>query len=474
MRICLALLSLAACGGADLPTARAAAPAAAAPTTASAGDLITAVAPDRDAVTIAALRAEGPAALARLLADYDKLPAGVAKQRLAATIDKVAGQRFATVSRLYWYTDLPAAEAEAHRTGKPILSLRMLGRLDEDLSCANSRFFRTVLYANAQLAPWLRDHFVLHWSSERAVPKITIDFGDGRVLERTVTGNSAHFVLDADGHPLDVLPGLYAPSAFQAELTKSLALAQQVAGKSAAERHEILIGYHADHSHDRRAQAAQLGAVPVIYRRRGLLGQADVDDALALAQRATMTKAYVEVPDLRIVDVGADPGALAPDLELWSVIGQRVYGWGAPELPTPAVEDGLTVIDRHTHATRRPAPHPSAPPLHLLDAQSIALVLALADAPGAPPLSKPEQDAMLARLDQTLAADSAQNELVLRPQIDEYFADTFTHRGEATFDGLDAYLYANVFHTPASDPWLGLLPRDAFTGLPADGVVTRR
>jgi hypothetical protein len=35
----------------------------------------------------------------------------------------------------------------------------------------------------------------------------------------------------------------------------------------------------------------------------------------------------------------------------------------------------------------------------------------------------------------------------------------------------DTWIYDNVFHTPAADPWLGLLPRTSFTGLPGDGVV---
>ena len=64
---------------------------------------------------------------------------------------------------LYWFTDLGAAIAEATRTGKPILSLRLLGRLDQELSCANSRFFRKLLYPDAPINQLLRERFVLHW-----------------------------------------------------------------------------------------------------------------------------------------------------------------------------------------------------------------------------------------------------------------------------------------------------------------------
>jgi hypothetical protein len=43
---------------------------------------------------------------------------------------------------------------------------------------------------------------------------VTIDFGDGRKLEQTLTGNSIHYVLDSDGRPIDAIPGLYSPQVF--------------------------------------------------------------------------------------------------------------------------------------------------------------------------------------------------------------------------------------------------------------------
>lgn len=58
--------------------------------------------------------------------------------RLSAALDAVGGQRDCYASRLFWHKDFEAAKSEAQRTGKPILSLRLLGNLDEELSCANS------------------------------------------------------------------------------------------------------------------------------------------------------------------------------------------------------------------------------------------------------------------------------------------------------------------------------------------------
>src|SRR5262245_24965907 len=103
---------------------------------------------------------------------------------------------------LTWHHEIPK------RPGRPILQLRLLGRFDEEMSCANSRFFRTTLYPDATVSRLLAERFTLCWHSVRPVPKVTIDFGDGRTLERTLTGNSAHLVLDARGRPVDALPGL--------------------------------------------------------------------------------------------------------------------------------------------------------------------------------------------------------------------------------------------------------------------------
>src|SRR5262249_21999207 len=124
-------------------------------------------------------------------------------RRIHDALDVVAAQRDDYASGLFWYTDLNQAQAVAREAGEPILSLRLLGTLDSEMSCANSRFFRTTLYANEQVSAYLRDHFILHWKSVRPVPKVTIDMGDGRVIHRTITGNSIHYVLDAAGRPID-------------------------------------------------------------------------------------------------------------------------------------------------------------------------------------------------------------------------------------------------------------------------------
>src|SRR5262249_9198830 len=130
--------------------------------------------------------------LRALRASGDTAALDPALERVSHALDAVGAQRDNWAQRLYWYTDLDKAEAAAKATGRPILSLRLLRRLDEELSCANSRFFRTALYANERVAYIMQNRFILHWQTVRPVPTVTIDFGDGRRIERTITGNSLH------------------------------------------------------------------------------------------------------------------------------------------------------------------------------------------------------------------------------------------------------------------------------------------
>lgn len=388
--------------------------------------------------TVASLRAEGPPALARLLAQYDRTEEGPARAALAKTIDAVAAQRYATVSRLYWYTDLAVAAEVAREQQRPILSLRMLGRLDEDLSCANSRLFRTVLYANDEVSKFLRDNFVLYWSSERAVPKVTIDFGDGRKIQRTVTGNSAHYVLDDEGNVIDVLPGLYAPALFKAELTKSLALAKHVRGRSEAQRVAAIRQHHAAAIAATTKQFAGI-AGGQFARPRGGGGQSDVERA----ERMTVSKAVVEMPEL--AQIGIDAGKIpTDDITQWVAIAQHAWKF-APVLARTRTT--LTSFD-------------------LLDNRSVNLIARLHNA-GPETATITELGQVVRRLEQHVMADSALNQFRLRQQIRARLVSTDSYG----FEAVNEWIYREVFATPKGDAWLGLLSRTDFTGLPGDGVV---
>lgn len=408
--------------------------------------------------SIAELRARGPAALDELLARYrsDALD-DAARARLEATIDAVAAQRYATASGLYWYTDLELAKHEAHRLHRPILALRMLGDLRDDLSCANSRLFRTTLYANTEVSAFLRSNFVLYWSSERPVPRVTIDFGDGRKLVRTTTGNSAHYVLDEDGHVLDALPGLYAPAVFERELETSLALANRVRGMRAPERGWAIAAHHVAAADAIDRAWGDLGDLLYLPGSPYLLRSGDVASAIARAQSVTSSKAAIEVPDLQAIGL-VRPGEVPQDDASWAALGQKVWHiGGAPEAP------GAGRPGRGRRALATPPP----PPM-VLDAASVALIARVFHAgPADPRAGAPELAEAIARLEQHIVADTALNEFRLRQQIRRQIAA----RADLDLATLNAWIYEEVFATPKSDPWLGLHPRTDFTGLPGDGAA---
>ena len=380
-----------------------------------------------DTASIVDLRAEGPGALERLLALYDSA-SGAERERLALLVDAVAAQRYATISRLFWYTDLDRALAAARATGKPIVSLRLLGRLDEELSCANSRFFRIALYANEEVARFLREECVLHWSSERPAPRLTIDYGDGRVLERTLAGNSVHYVLDPGGRPIDALPGLYGPQAFLAALGPALQTARDHASEQApAARAGILEQHH------RWAQrvAALIGGQVVDGA-----SSAGPHPSISAAAKRAVTKSVVEMPVIRTAEIGEQ------DL----------------------LDAGTSLASTGVHAG-------TLPPARL-DARSRGLMASLAptDWSAQPrPLSGAALDSLVVAFESAMTADTATNELSLRPRIHQWFLEA--PQTVSTLEAINRRVYSELFLTPPGDPWLGMSTPGAFVGLPADGIV---
>ena len=373
--------------------------------------------------------------LSLLLARYDAMKPGAERDRLARRIDRVAGQRYAVWSRLSWHRDLDTAIAAASATGKPILSLRMLGALDEDLSCANSRFFRIALYANREVSAYLRDNFILHWSSERPVPVARIDFGDGRVLERTIAGNSAHYLLDQRGRPVDVLPGLYSPALFLEALERALPLAVRAGSLDDAALADEVAAQHGAWAAEGEQRFATLGTV----RQPG-------DTTIASAEMRAMSKAAVEMPVVRELRLGSDlaldAAALDRSSQTWSQIGELLAG----------------KVGRAR-----------------LDDRSRALFAALKPADWAragQPLPAADLGVLVAAFEEVMTRDAAYNELVLHHQIHALLAAR-TEVTPIAFTELNRWVYASLFRTPAEDPWLGMATPAVFSGIPNDGIVMR-
>lgn len=389
---------------------------------------------------IAELRQMGPAGLQVLFETYGEeirravagLPLANEQEwpRLSAALGAVSQQRNSYSSGLYWYTDIEQAKAAAKASGKPILSLRLLGNLNEEFSCANSRFFRAVLYSNAEVSKYLREHFILHWKSVRPAPRVTIDFGDGRRLERTLTGNSIHYILDAAGQPLDALPGLYGPAAFTRGLMQAETLANQIATKNPGEHWQAVRAYHNTRiqkiAADWAADVAKTGGrVPAdvvarIERRKSNPG------AIEIAPVA-VTKRAVEVDILKSITADATALEAATDISAWNKIA--------------ALHKSDVYLDKASIAfiTRQNQ-----------DLRASAGLLTNT----------------LRNLEQYMALDTVRNEYMLRSKLHGLF---ITGAG-ANVESLNEIVYAQLFLTPRSDPWLGLYSPDVYTALDNGGI----
>lgn len=402
---------------------------------------------ERGASGVEAWRAQGPAGLAAVLERFD---AGKASE---AEVDAVAGQFGARWSRLYWYTDLEKAGAAAKAEGKPILYLRLLGKLTDEYSCANSRFFRTVLYANESVSRMLREKFVLVWGTERPVPVLTIDYGDGRVVKRTITGSSVHYVLAPGGEVVDVLPGLMDPVSFARIAGEAGAAAMGDAGS----RRAYVQGARAKVEEELARDLALAAAGAVLPGAAPVGGEPTAREAAG----AAISKSRGELGAVRAV-VPAAPApaqqAKAPNAEAAgkAAMGKRMVERpltraAAPAEPAAAIEPEVAWAPlARVHAADA-----------VLDANSVRLMRA--QNPG---LDEAALGRVVARFQEAVALDTVRDLYDFRRRILGWLAEA----PGVGLEELNRRVYAELFLTPRSDPWLGLLPADTYSALGNDGV----
>ncbi|KAF3890280.1 MULTISPECIES: thioredoxin domain-containing protein [Nostocales] len=350
-------------------------------------------------------------------------------------LDSLCQQKDCYASQLYWYTDLEKAKAAATASGKPILSLRLLGNLDTDLSCANSRFFRVALYPNAEISKVLRENFILHWQSVRPVPKVTIDFGDGRKLERTITGNSIHYILDSSGRPIDAIPGLYGPKAFLTSLQQGEVAAKEYSKRNGSQREAFLRQYHSDRLTTLQNQwTADLAKLDIQSPPRLVASPSNEGEtpSATVAGAVAVSKMRVESPILNNIQPQSAENPNTPleitDQATWSRIAQ-LYAESAK-----------------------------------LDKNSIALIgdKKFQSAKNPQDISK-----LIRNFEAAMALDTVRNEYILHRQIHQWFV-----QGNQTsyVDSLNKKVYAELFLTPSSDPWLGLAPTDIYSAIDNEGI----
>ena len=378
------------------------------------------------------LRNQGPQGLEKFLNIHAKELNNPSPQMREA-LDALCQQRDCHASKLYWYTDLEKAKAAGKTSGKPILSLRLLGRLDQDLSCANSRFFRVALYPNSEISKYLKQNYILHWQTVRSAPKVTVDFGDGRKLERTITGNSIHYILDSTGRPVDAIPGLYGPQAFLRQLVDGEKAVKEYIKRQGNARESFLRDYHRQRLTSVQGQwRADLAKLGIKNPPRLVEMPANNNEAPSAPTAGTiaMTKMQVEAPMLRnITSATSNQTALREitDEATWQRIG-KLYKADAK-----------------------------------LDKNSVALIDAKRFQKG----NTESLQRVVGNFETAMALDTVRNEYMLHSQIHQWF---MRGNGTSNVNVLNEKVYAELFLTPSSDPWLGLMSNEGYSAIDNDGI----
>ncbi len=352
--------------------------------------------------------------------------------KFAAALDAVAMQKDSYASGLYWYTDLEAAKAEAQKTGKPILSLRLLGNLNEELSCANSRFFRTALYPNKEISEMLRGHFIMHWQSVRPAPRVTIDFGDGRKMETTLTGNSIHYILDSRGKVIDAIPGLYGPEAFKQ-------LLYQAEG-----------AFNSLKSMGPNAKQSQIENAQTRYYSERLQTIDENWTADLKTAKIALDKKLPNAPySLSYVSsITASRRAMSKLAVEWKI------------LPVAVIQDRLTTLEKETDLDKWKKLAGLRKYESALDENSRGFISRKLGIKGA------ELDKLVNQFEQNLALDTVRNEYLFHSKL-------YTWMQEGSGSDLNKFnekIYAELFLTPSADPWLGLYAPEIYNGIENSGI----
>lgn len=157
-----------------------------------------------------------------------------------------------------------------------------------------------MLFSEKNVAEYINTHFEPVWESDRPVPKITMDFGNGHVIKRTLRGNIATYICFSDGAILDVLPNIYEPGSYKKNLEKLSELAQTLQNKSMTDRQSTVQAYH-------RAEINRVGVQEFVVPMAAMImqkvtnGEHQTTDASGKSDVAKWSELYEDTLDNEMV-----------------------------------------------------------------------------------------------------------------------------------------------------------------------------
>ena len=155
-----------------------------------------------------------------------------------------------------------------------------------------------MLFSRADVALFINRNFESAWESVRPVPTVRIDFGNDTVVTRTLHGNIATYVCTRQGDVLDILPGIYEPSAYLKGLDQFRLLAHYVDQQGAQNRQARLRDYH-----QRQAEALAKNQAPDVFVNTAGVSKAGIERSifavLVPAQKAAAAYTLPKSPEER-------------------------------------------------------------------------------------------------------------------------------------------------------------------------------
>ena len=175
-----------------------------------------------------------------------------------------------------------------------------------------------MLFSSADIAGYVNAGFEPVWVSVRPVPMVTIDFGNGHKITRTLHGNIATSVCDADGKVLDILPGIYQPGEYREQLEQFALLHRYVRSTVSTQADAVAKTYH-------KRQLEQIMADQptdvLVYDARADMSKVRIENPIKLLASADAANAVQRDPVTGVIRV---PGTNPPDTQPKAV---GVAGW---------------------------------------------------------------------------------------------------------------------------------------------------
>lgn len=213
------------------------------------------------------------------------------------------------------------------------------------------------MFSDERVRELLNNQVIVSWEMVRAVPKVKIDFGDGRVLERTLKGNTVLYLCKPDGTVIDAYPGIYTPEDFIRELQKGLDILQADSKPDLAAWHKSQIGQLATNEFQRMTLSKAVVETPLLnalgLRGKRFSGETPLGDNAEIRwddTQESMQQAFRNLAK-RLEDMSEQP--MNGQKARWEVVGTQ----SASLSPEEAGKQAVLLDSRTNLQFVRPAVH---------------------------------------------------------------------------------------------------------------------